>query len=225
MGVTVGEDAELFSSNRDQSALPYLMQIPTSFIRNSKFFPIFTPECLKWYLYDYAKPEMSNSKIINSILQDPFTEYCEKHDINVPYFRRPKDRIQTDMYNAILEMDKQPFLIGKDQQGGDVLPDGGITFIEENRKGVSVNLQVNDLRLSEYHRTNGVTKLSFRIDTISDFILNKKKKVDEKNAFAQRIAEETKKFRESKMGENAGWPTLTITEALMNLQDMLTRNI
>jgi hypothetical protein len=43
-----------------------------------------------------------------------------------------------------------------------LIPDGGITFNKASEKGLNMTIQVNDIRLHEYHRSNGVTKIRYR---------------------------------------------------------------
>ena len=41
----------------------------------------------------------------------------------------------------------------------DMLPDGAFIIKEANKKKLSYNLQVNDLKYWQYHRYNGITKI------------------------------------------------------------------
>ena len=43
------------------------------------------------------------------------------------------------------------------------IPDGTMKFHKLNNKEMDVTVSVNDYRLSEYHRNNGVTKLSLEV--------------------------------------------------------------
>ncbi len=43
-------------------------------------------------------------------------------------------------------------------KGQDNLPDGAVYFFEANERNLSFRLFINDLRIPEYHRSNGVTK-------------------------------------------------------------------
>lgn len=51
------------------------------------------------------------------------------------------------------------------------LPDGLVKFheleLKGSRKKINVTLGINDYRLSEYHRNNGVTKIAFGEEMIS----------------------------------------------------------
>lgn len=42
-----------------------------------------------------------------------------------------------------------------------LIPDGAYTFYEANEKKINMSIQVNDIRLHEYHRSNGITKLRY----------------------------------------------------------------
>lgn len=39
---------------------------------------------------------------------------------------------------------------------------GAITFHEANDKRLNITVQVNDMKIHEYHRSNGITKIRFR---------------------------------------------------------------
>lgn len=44
-----------------------------------------------------------------------------------------------------------------------MIPDGAITFHNANEDYLNVTIQVNDLRVPEYHRANGITKVFFKV--------------------------------------------------------------
>lgn len=46
--------------------------------------------------------------------------------------------------------------------GLEILPDGAVKFYEANDKKLSFTLQINDLRIPEYHRNNGITKITYK---------------------------------------------------------------
>lgn len=48
----------------------------------------------------------------------------------------------------------------------DSLPDGAVVFYTANNESLVYKLQINDLRITEYHRNNGVTKLMY-LETFS----------------------------------------------------------
>lgn len=55
-----------------------------------------------------------------------------------------------------------PFVRGSDLQDLYLIPDGGYTFFEANEKKINMSIQVNDIRLHEYHRSNGITKIRYQ---------------------------------------------------------------
>jgi hypothetical protein len=118
------------------------------------------------------------------------------------------------------------------------MPDGAIFFEEETRKKLKMKFQINDLRMSEYHRNNGFTKLSIRIPTnlgaeLSSLVdgnstaaTAENPEDSGQNALTKLSAKINAKLK-SKIGggENITWPTLVITDALVNLIDLTSRNI
>lgn len=43
-----------------------------------------------------------------------------------------------------------------------LIPDGALTFYEASKDNLTFKIQINDLRIPEYHRNNGITKLKFQ---------------------------------------------------------------
>ena len=43
-----------------------------------------------------------------------------------------------------------------------LIPDGAVTFHNASEKFLNYTVQVNDIRIHEYHRNNGVTKISYK---------------------------------------------------------------
>lgn len=70
----------------------------------------------------------------------------------------------------MLYLNTVPFKRGYDIQGNILhilsdlylIPDGAITFNKASERAINLTIQVNDLRLHEYHRSNGVTKIKYR---------------------------------------------------------------
>ncbi len=44
----------------------------------------------------------------------------------------------------------------------DKIPDGSITFERANEHKLEADIKINDLRLPEYHRADGVTRIRFK---------------------------------------------------------------
>lgn len=59
-------------------------------------------------------------------------------------------------------MNSQPYRRFEDLMGLEILPDGAIKFYEANDEKLSFTLQINDLRIHEYHRNNGITKITYK---------------------------------------------------------------
>jgi len=53
--------------------------------------------------------------------------------------------------------------MGETVKGIEKLPDAGIYWKEFTDDKISVDIQINDLILTEYHRDNGFSKVSFKI--------------------------------------------------------------
>ena len=105
----------------------------------------------------------SNSEMVKSIFNDPFKEHCPETNKAVPYFARPKgSTINGDIVKSIKVLDKQEYTLGEDLASNEHMPDGSITFFEQSKDGIRINVQINDLKLPEYHRNNGITKFAFR---------------------------------------------------------------
>lgn len=49
-------------------------------------------------------------------------------------------------------LNDQNFTFGKDIPGNEILPDGAVTFNEASDTKLNFKLQVNDVRVWEYHR-------------------------------------------------------------------------
>jgi len=81
----------------------------------------------------------------------------------MPYFEKAKENgINQQIYEGLQFINLQPFDDDVDTPGLEVIPDGAITFSEANDKNLSFKIQINDVRLPEYHRGNGVTKIYLR---------------------------------------------------------------
>jgi hypothetical protein len=65
------------------------------------------------------------------------------------------------MFEELLELNRKPFTRFRDLPGLDILPDGAVTFYEASPDNLTMRLQINDIRIPEYHRTNAITKMKF----------------------------------------------------------------
>lgn len=82
--------------------------------------------------------------------------------MNVPYFEPPKKSINRDIYEQVLYLNTMPFQRGADMENLYLIPDGAITFHGASETMLNYTIQINDLRLHEYHRNNGITKISYK---------------------------------------------------------------
>jgi len=104
---------------------------------------------------------------LNHILpEDPDSRkyyVCPGIEKEMPYFEQAKEKgINQQIYEGLQFINLQPFDDDVDTPGLEVIPDGAITFSEANDKNLSFKIQINDVRLPEYHRGNGVTKIYLR---------------------------------------------------------------
>ena len=97
--------------------------------------------------------------------------------------------------------------LGQDNEATDGYPDAALTFKNFNSSALDVRIQINDHRISEYHRNNGFTKSSFRLDFVDLGNLTKTFK------------KMKSRLREVYLDQNMTVPSLKITEGVMNLQD------
>ena len=51
----------------------------------------------------------------------------------------------------------------------DKIPDGSVTFNIANKDRLEADLKINDLRVLEYHRIDGVTKIQYYVEKLDDF--------------------------------------------------------
>lgn len=51
----------------------------------------------------------------------------------------------------------------------DKIPDGSITFSKANKDYLQADLKINDQRVLEYHRSDGVTKIQYYIEKLEDY--------------------------------------------------------
>ncbi len=43
----------------------------------------------------------------------------------------------------------------------DKIADGAVTFYSANKKNLTADLKINDLRLPDYHRPDGITRIRY----------------------------------------------------------------
>jgi len=122
-------------------------------------------------MYDFAEGASPQTKeyVWNSHHKDDlFSKIiqfdCQKKNIKVPYFQKPKEgmTINEEIIQDYLKMNEYPFYIGDDNQMAEIMPDGAVTFYEANEKLLSYRVQISDNQLNEYRRGNGVTKFKVK---------------------------------------------------------------
>ena len=58
-------------------------------------------------------------------------------------------------------LNNEPYVKGQDMEGLAYLPDGAIKFYEASTSSLIYRIQINDVRVFDYHRSNGITKLKY----------------------------------------------------------------
>ena len=98
------------------------------------------------------------------MLKNVISVKCSNSTKNAPYFSRAKDGTDTnqDLLNELNHLNTLAYIPFEDIKYGDNFPDGAITFYDANPKNFSYRLQINDVKKTEYHRSNGVTKFVLR---------------------------------------------------------------
>ncbi|CAK64013.1 unnamed protein product (macronuclear) [Paramecium tetraurelia] len=166
-----------FSGWTFQLDFPYLLNIPFIYSQIPMFSNV---SCLQWYFYDVSQLSHSeqnfigwndgqigknmSSGLLQNILQKPG---CKSNNLselrNIPFLEQPDISINEDIYERIQYLNTQPFYRGRDLDDIWMIPDGAFTFHNANEEYLNVTIQVNDLRIPEYHRANGITKVFFKV--------------------------------------------------------------
>lgn len=83
-----------------------------------------------------------------------------------PFFKRPVNgSINNQTYNNLRYLNTANFSAGKEATLGYLLQDGSFTFDEASKEKISVTIQTNDLRMTQYHRNNGITRYKVRVSS------------------------------------------------------------
>lgn len=89
-------------------------------------------------------PDVENSKALY---------YCAEAKGAVPFFKQVEDTsINQDIFKSLVQLNNETFVDDVDNAGLENVPDGAITFFEANDEKLRYRLQINDVRLMEYHR-------------------------------------------------------------------------
>jgi len=161
--------------------------------------------CLQWYMYDFEGANFEDQDFVGKFVFFDFSfknlyvengmienvlppweivkelYYCRRKGY-MPQFKRPNASltINQHMFQTLKELNKYK-MNNKSREVPhlDWLPDGAVTFYEANRNNLSLKLQINDLKVNQYHRVNGITR--YLIPDAKEHLKNKTKKVSYKN--------------------------------------------
>jgi len=164
------------------SSFPYLLNVPIWDIMHEtglKNLPFDVDTCVQWYGYQYgpnidqaAKDYIGTNNGTNSstgtFLNLTYQTKCPNDTQMMPYFNSSFGGLTLDqyLYNETVYLNSLDI---KNQVPGaiHVLPDGTVTFFEAGPTKMNVSLQINDYKIQEYHRTNGVTQLRINGSKVS----------------------------------------------------------
>ena len=142
-------------------SIPFFMNLPSILDRESSINPISVSDCHKWFLVN----EMGNknSATINYLTRPQFPHFCQRSNVSVPFSKSTNLPINHFLYTKLSQIDENPLYFGEEIKDLDLLPDAAFTFNQISEQRIDVDLHVNDLLFSEYHRNNGFSKFSFRL--------------------------------------------------------------
>jgi len=81
---------------------------------------------------------------------------CPYYGFPNPFFEKPMNgTINNQIYQNLKAVNKMNF---SDIFDDYIIPDGSVYFENANTTNLNITLQINDVRVTEYHRNNGVTK-------------------------------------------------------------------
>lgn len=145
-------------------------------------------DCEQWYYYDYESENEETEKFIGQLngyysTQNPGYNLgregmlgeipnflCNENGRRNPYFIRPNNTINQDIYHALKEINKLKISEDKEVKNIEYLPDGAVTFYAANSTMLDYKAQINDQRFSSYHRNNGVTKIRVTNTTLKNIL-------------------------------------------------------
>lgn len=169
--------------------------------------------CLEWYMvrYEVGNPEQNLKWFENSKI---FQSYCSKYKKFTPFMENLSldQEMNEHLMKKLDTLDQLEFTLGEENKASEEYPDAAMTFRNYNSTELDVKLQINDLRISEYHRNNGFTKRAFKLDFI------------DLGNMTQMIKKMKSNIRKTYFARNMTIPTLRITEGLLNLQDQISRS-
>ena len=130
-----------------------------------------TTSCEEWYLYDFEDKSDPNVKLFFEEMMNSTNNlkyFCDNNPPNFnfsPYFQTPKEvqildnetNINYYLYDRAFELNYIEVEKLMREENLTKLPDGAITIQKLDDKKFEYKMQINDLRLTYYHRGNGVT--------------------------------------------------------------------
>lgn len=120
--------------------------------------------CQELYLYDYDGLNKQETKPnIDAFLDRTLRRYCEETKGLQPIYNYTEN-MNKEMVDVLKEAEKERFVNGQDLQAP--IADGILKFHEISQNKLNITIGINDYRMSEYHKNNGVTKLSLSTDSI-----------------------------------------------------------
>jgi hypothetical protein len=103
------------------------------------------------------------------------------------------------------KIDMLEFTIGEENEASEAYPDAALTFKNVNSTELDVKIQLNDIRIMEYHRNNGFAKKAFKLDFI------------DLGNMTQMIKKMKSKLRKTYLGRNMTIPSIKITEGFLSI--------
>lgn len=91
-------------------------------------------------------------------------DYCSKEGVINPQFYQ-YDSINSAVMSKLKEADVTAFERGDDLRTD--IPDGLMSFTNSKSDKINATLSINDYRIPEYHKNNGVTKILIKTSNTS----------------------------------------------------------
>lgn len=84
-------------------------------------------------------------------------------------FRTKNESVNELIMDTILFFNELPYDEVKHSSTIHKMPDGSVTFFEANKDRLLADLKIDDSRVFEYHRSDGITKIQFYVEKLDDF--------------------------------------------------------
>jgi len=103
-----------------------------------------------------AKNDGMLSYILPPFEDAKFLYYCQQGEFQglVPYFNQPNATLTVNehMFRTLKELNTYNFSSSSEVPHLSRLPDGAVVFYQANKNNLTLRLQVNDHKVSGYHR-------------------------------------------------------------------------